>query len=319
MRWSPRLFPLVSALVVFFFTQRAQAEPNYHLVGWLNAFLPGSGEMLLGDYTLGATQATVEVGTFYWGYSLSARSPMTLDGVPEQLPKFKTLISTSGTTSLDKSEQDITKPLYADILQEIGIKYHFVNTFNAYREAAHGAPNIDDTSTLDLFLAPFQQENMVSPWVWAPLVAVAGAVTLDFFLKKNADVSASPPLNSASNYLYGGTYGVVFPFGSAAPEEMFYRGFIQNEAYNMVPSPYFSVTLSTLLFALSHSSSDQPSAAVTGLYEGFMVNKDKGKLSRTIAFHFWADVMAGIEAISLLNLGEHKAPTTVASGIQFDF
>src|SRR5207249_1655541 len=132
-----------------------------------------------------------ETGTFLWGYHNSKKSPMTLDGVTEDMPSSSNYISTShkkvvfcrhhvggnpnnpcdlwGATNLNTAanlsfgDVSITKSLYADLLQELGIKYHFVNVYNAYREA--GAPNTDKSSTLDLFLAPFKASNLSSPAV----------------------------------------------------------------------------------------------------------------------------------------------------------
>ena len=106
------------------FAQDATAQPNYHLVGWINTVVPGAGELMLGNPELAGAKAGIETGTFLWVYSLSAHAPMTLDGVPEILP------------SLQNSDQDLSRSLYADMLQEAGLKYHMVNVYNAYRNSA---------------------------------------------------------------------------------------------------------------------------------------------------------------------------------------
>src|ERR1700761_4577352 len=64
-----------------------QNTPNYHLVGWFNAVVPGGGELLLGNYALAGAQFVGEVATFGVGSHLSKRSPLTIDGVPEALPQ----------------------------------------------------------------------------------------------------------------------------------------------------------------------------------------------------------------------------------------
>lgn len=127
---------------------------DYHLVGWTNTFIPGGGQLLLGNYFEGLTQSVIEFGTFSIGYNLSAKSPMTLDGVPEQIPSphqglsfIKTTqtcvkynkgkciqwrsVNTKVNAPPDSSEQDVTTALNADILQEVGIKYHMVNVFDS--------------------------------------------------------------------------------------------------------------------------------------------------------------------------------------------
>ena len=104
---------------------------------------------------------------------------------------------------------------------------------------------------------------------------------------------------SHSQTLYDITYLGIFPLGSAAPEEMFYRGFLQHEFYAMSRTPYFSVPLSTAAYAFSHSQEDRPSAAVTGIFLGILTHAKGGALSPGIAYHFWANVMAGLYQIAL--------------------
>jgi hypothetical protein len=306
--------------------ESAPDAPNYHLVGWMNTFIPGAGEAMQGNYGAGAFQAGVEVGTFWAGYAISKKSPLTLDGVPEEIPSPHSAQLTRGANrctqrsghtvcryvaphirnkDANPAPQDITKFLIADILQEFGMKYHMVNVYNSYRKASRGKDGrIDTTSTKDLFLAPFKWEILRDPWVYGALGVSGLAVALNYMATQS---SAIPQLTGASNTLYALNYTTIFPLGSGAPEEMFYRGFIQNELYHAVPSPYFSIPVTSLLYGFSHSSADVLSATVTGAYEGFVTHKDNGRLSSAIAYHFWADVMAGIMATALLNKNEAHA------------
>lgn len=284
----------IACLVIALASVRAESA-NYHLVGWINTFVPGAGEIMNGHPGWGASQAGLEVGFFTWGFMLSRRSPITLDGVPEQIPTLK-----RGARRLTH-DIDITKPLFADLYQEIGIKLHMTDVFNAYREAANGRDSrIDKTSTLDLFLAPFNSDYLGDPWVYVPLALVATAVTLDYGNTNGHGVGAVPRLTNGSNTLYALDYAMVYPIGSGAPEEMFYRGFLQNEFYNLIPSPFFSVPMSSLLFGLSHSPDARITAALEGLYLGFLAHKNKGKLGPSIAIHFWADVLAAVAEIALI-------------------
>ena len=340
--WKQHLSALSLALFV---AGPCQAEPpSYHLVGWVNTAVPGGGQYLLGNPLKGAIQTTLEAGTFGWGYSLSRRSPLTLDGVPEDLPLPSAHISTRKTTALvckinprthknecsnvistsstfvASSEVDISKSLYADWLQEFGLKYHMVNVFESYREAAGtnsaiGDQKIDQTPTGDLFLAPFKWDNVSSLWVFPAVIVTAAALIYNY---QNSSTDGSfgqiSPLNKGSQRLYDTTYLAVLPAGSGAPEEMFYRGFVQHELYGLVQSAVFSVGVSTALFAFSHSADDRPSAAVSGAYEGIVTHVHKGELSKAIAYHFWADVLAGFYQIAVVRKESGKHPL-----LSFDF
>lgn len=321
-------------------TQARAEGPNYHLVGWLNTFVPGSGA-LLNDHPLEAgIQATAEVSTFLYGYNLSHRTPLTIDGVPEDLEVSRSNIFTSKTTTticvqykvvsgklkciktgtsttITNSLVQDTNPLddrvagYADILQEFGLKYHMVNVFNAYREAAGSAEigqGIDQSSTNDLFLAPFRTENILNPWVYAPFLGMVGVIIEDYVSTVRSGVNSLQPMNGISNQLLAFNYEIWQPIGSGAPEEMFYRGFLQNEAYTLVPSPYFSIPLSTLAFSFSHAPAGRPTAAVAGAYLGFLANKNHGTLGPGITLHFWTVVLLGIETIALTARGQGYAP-----------
>ena len=295
---------------------RALATPNYHLVGWVNTFVPGGGALLLDEPGQAAVQATIEVGTFLGGFSLSSKSPMTLDGVPENIPAR----GSNGTNN----PQDITPALQADFLQEIGLKYHMVNVFDSYRRAslstgvgALSGQGIDDTSVRDLFLAPFQPDVLSSPWVYLGIVAsLAGHI----YTSSTQGTTASAPLTARSNWQYDAMYGAVYPVGSGAPEEMFYRGFLQNEFYEMTGSAYAAIPLSSAAFMFSHTADTYLGAGTLGLYLGTLTFLEKGRLSKSIAVHFWNDVIAGALAIATLNRNSYSAsvhPVYFSFGTEF--
>jgi membrane protease YdiL (CAAX protease family) len=111
----------------------------------------------------------------------------------------------------------------------------------------------------------------------------------------------APRLTAASNALYSLDHALLVPIGSGAPEEMFYRGFLQNEMYHLVPSPFFSIPASTLAFTFSHGPADRISAAVLGAYAGFLAHKYGGKLGPGIALHFWVDLLIGLCQVAVLH------------------
>ena len=287
--------------------------PSYHLVGWANTFMPGAGQALLGNYGTAAFQLGYEGTTFALGYHLSSGSILTLDG----------FISHKPTQRLRRTDEvDIEDQLYGDILQEFAIKAHMVNTFESYRIAAFrngkspaGIPaGIDDKPVLDLFLEPFNAKNLTNPYVYLPMTFIFFSTIADYVNQVSGGLAPLSRLTPYSNTLFGINQGVVQPMGSGAPEEMFYRGFVQNEAMAVVPSPYFAIPVSTALFTFSHAPGDgRPTAAVAGGYLGYLMYHNDGRLGPGIALHFWADVMLGLEEILLNGKGQRTTPPATFS------
>jgi hypothetical protein len=266
----------MAILIVFFFSAwlsfapSALATEDYHFVGWFNAFVPGGGQFLMGNDWTGGEQAALEITTFGVGYSLSAERHFTIDGVTEEYPYYT-----------NDSHVNLNKPLAGALLQEIGIKAHMVNVFDAYREAhdqygGDAGQGIDDRPALELFKDPFRWEVVSSPWVWIPLIAVAGATALDYRSQIQNGQPRLEKLTPFSNSFVGFNQLAVYPVGSGAPEEMFYRGFLQNEAYQAVRSPFFAIPISTLAFSFSHAPKivrALPSAAFTWVFSPLKITE----------------------------------------------
>lgn len=289
---------LVALAIIFLASTSARADVNYHLVGWSNTFIPGSGRMELGEYAIGGMQAVYEIGSFVGGYNLSNGATFTLDGFQTVPPDQK----------LKRSDEiGIESELYGDLLQEFAIKAHMVNTFEAYRLAAWRSgehpDNIDDKPIGTLFMEPFDSANLTNPWVFIPIIGVLAYTLEDFFTTNPGTVSRLSPY---SNFLYGFNYGVWQPIGSGAPEEMFFRGFLQNEFMDMTHSPYLAIPMSTALFAYSHAPTGRLTAAIAGGYLGFLADHYHGRLGPGITVHFWSDLILGIETL----LQNSKAQST---------
>lgn len=342
---------LLSILALPVSTSFVDAQ-SFHVVGWTNTFIPGGGQLLLGNYQLAAIQAVGEISTFGYGFLLSKRSPLTIDGVPEDYPGVTpTLTRRSRTTyvcpagslnplthrcavplvpqqtsttstSYSSDAQDLRRPVSAAFLQEVGLKYHMVNVFDAYRVAAKkqgmidAGQGIDDREPLDFFKDPFRAENIFDPWVYIPLLLTAVEIGFDYSatLQGSSGIQRLTPLTNA---FVGFNQMVLYPLGSGAPEEMFYRGFLQNEARFIINSGWFSIPVSTLAFSLSHSSEGHMGAAITGTYLGYLAHRNNGKLGKGIALHFWSVFLLGIEAF-VLTLNEQRAPP-VSMGVSIPF
>ena len=309
--------------------------PNQHWAGWTNTFLPGGGELLKGNYSQAALEGALEIGTFGYGYSLSKLYPITIDGVPEDFPQLITSnasrITTvrvctkySGTTcvsyankktlqkykTVDATPVDATKSVNAAVLQEIGIKYHMMNVYNTYRNTIWAqnenlGQGIDNASTKDLLLSPFNPEFLTDPYVWIPGVLISAFAVYDF----NSQISNLPvtqPLTKFTNSYLAFDQTAIYTTGSGAPEEMFYRGFLQNEFYHLVPSPFFSIPMSTLAFAFSHGADGRVTAAVSGAYLGFLAHHNQGRLGPGIALHFWSVMVLGVESYLLTLRSQYR-------------
>lgn len=267
--------------------------------------MPGAGQAWLGRYDLAAAQFVYEPATFYFGYRLSEGEVFSLDGFSSK-KLASTFRAPTGGAGFEHQ-------LYGDFLQEFSLKSHMVNVYEAYVDAwkrSGGAPEtLDTTSTLDLFKAPFSGSNLEDPWVWVPLAAVFSSTLIDYISTTQGTIPSAPRLTPPSNALYGFNYAVWQPVGSGAPEEMFYRGFLQNEFLAIVPSPYFSIPMSTLLFALSHAPGDgRYSAAIAGGYLGYLAHQNGGKLAKGITVHFWSSIILGLETMLLNQKGQRTTP-----------
>jgi hypothetical protein len=337
---------ILSIALFLLFLESAYA--NFHTVGWVNTFVPGGGRLVMGEYLEAGKEAAIEVGTFGVGYNMSPYSSLTLDGTPIDYPSVgtytftskrresycyrydpvkkrcvayrnRTITTTNSTT--DYSEKDASKALSAAFLQEFGLKYHIMNAFFSYRdqyniEGGDPGQGIDQRSAKEMFKDPFRWEVLSSAWVYVPIALTSAFVFFDYRSQLNQIQQEITPLNSRSRAYLAFDQMVMYPVGSAAPEEAFYRGFVQNEFYYLVRSPYFSVPMSSLVFALSHSQDGWPSAFITGLYQGMIAYKNDGDLSYGNAIHFWGVVVLGIETYLLTLSSQVKAPP---AALKFNF
>ena len=290
-----------------------ESSVNPHLVGWGNLLLPGLGETLNGNPIGGVTQASYEVGTFIWGYNLSPREGFSsLDGIDDTFQPY--------SRAQRNSQVSINAQLYSDMLLEFSIKTHMTNTFIAYRDAyrARGiTEGLDQRTWWEGFKTPFEKKSFDDAWVSIPLAAIAVGLTVDYLTSKpDNSVSALTP---TSNFLYATHYGVWEPLGSGWPEEAFYRGFLQHEFTTATGSPWLGILGESAAFAFSHEAgSGRISAALVGMYLGYLAQKNHGDLGSGITVHFWGDLLLGLETILISQRNQRTTPQT-ALGVQFNY
>ena len=178
-------------------------------------------------------------------------------------------------------------------------------------------PWVDPRPIGDFFMDPFRADNMLDPWVFIPLTLVAAAAIVDYSQQVSADLQPLSKMNWYSNVLFAMNYMALQPVGSGAPEEMFYRGYLQNEFYHLIESPFFSIPMSTLAFSFSHAPAGRTGSAIAGAYLGTLAHINHGRLGKGIALHFWSVVILGIETFALTFHAQSDIP--VGGHIQFQF
>jgi hypothetical protein len=292
----------------------AHADTDPRLVGWGNLFVPGLGATLRGDPGRGAIQFGYEGTTFTAGYALSdTKGFSSLDGISDTFKPFNQRARSRN------AQEDISSKMGSDILLEFAIKSHLVNTFTEYRDAfkARGiTEGLDQHTPLEGLELPFEKTYITEPDVWIPLALVAAAITIDYV---TTTPTAITPLNGSSNSLYAFNYGVWQPIGSGYPEEVAYRGFLQNEIKTTTGSPLLAVLLQSIAFAFSHEpGSGRYSAALVGAYLGYLAEKHRGDLGPGTVLHFWGDALLGLESILLSNKGQRSTPAAGFS-LQFNY
>lgn len=276
---------LTQTVALIFATLSAHAEPSPGVVGWGNVLVPGLGATLLGHSGSGLAQAASEVGLFYGGTFGVREGAFTIDG--------SVLVPSSG---------NVYRPLIGQIMQEAGLKLHFYNTFQSYREAAHAAADSEreksnpqplyEGTLSDQLTAPFKWKNISTPWVY-PLVLVSGAYLAINYANTSIHREAfrARPME---NTLYGFTQVGALPFGTAMGEEVFFRGFIMREMRLYTNSAVAAIAVESAAFTLIHPNALKASALASGIFFGMMVNHFDGDLDQAITAHFWVNVFNGL-------------------------
>ena len=142
------------------------------LIGWGNLFVPGLGATLSGNPGTGLQEAGVEIGLYYGGSFGVKEGNFGIDGA----------VSVPHTSKL-------SKPLVGQMMQELGLKYHFYNTFHHYQEAVLASDQKRGIDTLqpvykgevgDMIKAPFKWDNLSNVWVFPVIAASAGYLIYDY-------------------------------------------------------------------------------------------------------------------------------------------
>jgi membrane protease YdiL (CAAX protease family) len=255
------------------------------LVGWGNLFVPGLGATLRGKPGSGLMEETTEIGLYYGGTFGVKEGNFGIDG----------------SVKVPHSNH-LGRPVLGQIMQELGLKYHFYNTFHHYQRAvlvSNQDRQIDHLQPIykgelsDILKAPFKWENISNPWVYPVIAASAGYLLYSY---KTTGVTHFQNFHvpSADENLFGISQAIVIPVGGLMGEETFFRGFMMRETRSFTGSALASLILQSAAFTALHPSDLQASAFASGILFGLMTNHFDGNLEPAITAHFWVNVVSGL-------------------------
>jgi len=310
-----KFFWLILAITAFGEFVPSYACADYHLATWVNTFIPGGGEDYYGNWGQGLMELGIEGVPFAAGMAISNGSEFSVDGLASSIP--------SGKNVLRKGGHPYETEFLGDILQEFGVKAHMIDTYDFYRTRAklEGADmsQFDQHPMNELFYSPFSSQYLEDPMVYFPILGVMAYSLGTLAVEAKNGFQKTTQLDTSSNVLYAFNYSIWQPFGSGAPEEAFYRGFLQTEFRSWVDSPFFSIPLETAAFAFSHAPGNgRVTAAVAGAYLGYLVDHYHGQLGPGIAVHFWGTLILGIQTVIESTKGQNSTPPTGMS-VQIHF
>ena len=252
-------------------------------IGWGNLVVPGLGATLRDEPLTGLGEAGLEVGSFFGGTLLGHESRFKIDGSVD--------IPDGGS---------VGRAMGGRILQQFGLKYHFYNTFYHYQQAAieqEDSPReksnpqpIYRGTWKDVLLAPFQWDNIKTPWTWPIVVAVSTYLIYDYSQTKI--MRRHSGLTTMDQASYGLSQVGAVPVGSSFGEDPLFRGFIQREIYGSTGSLVTAILTQTLLFSMLHE--DHVTSFAVGSYFGIEVNQLRGDLGPSMAAHFWINMVIGV-------------------------
>ncbi|UCD83897.1 MAG: CPBP family intramembrane metalloprotease [Deltaproteobacteria bacterium] len=218
-------------------------------------------------------------------------------------------------SSLEKEPREELNLLYI-----LAIKEHELGIFTAYRNARldienQGYPVPFDSSPIsELFLSPFRFINLSSPAVFGfALSGIAIAYGEWLVNKPNKGFDQISDVYVMGNRINRNpgfsTYEALLfsiSLSAAVGEEAAWRGVVQTE-YERIFGRVKGLVAASLMFGLSHMLNPNITnryweagvASVGGIYLGWVYQRDGYRLSKSVAAHFWYNILAGTTAFIL--------------------
>jgi len=299
-RWLP---PLLVALALVWGAPARAAPPEWAALGSL--LLPGTGQVLNGDYGQGAAYASLYLVL---------------------LNQFRQHVNRPDYIPVDQREDLSTNTIRINRTTVVGDQYGvgaldvaFYSSFAAYRDArarpeyaARYSTPAPQESLQDLALAPFSWEWLRRPTTIAPLLV---PLYLALAPASNDNLVYAPDSSIERDELrlrYFAEHA-----GVAVGEEAFFRGFLNNDA-SAAFGPYWGLGISSAVFGLSHQGNAGQATALGatlfGAYLGWLQQRNDYAIGQGVAVHFWWNFLA-----SLAFLKTHEHATVVPFSISLRF
>ena len=169
--------------------------------------------------------------------------------------------------------------------------------YSSYRDAGGLGDYKKSESILDLAYSPFNPQVLKSPFVFAPIIFLAGLLSLA------PNDPNNPTLIQKSTKRDGTLVAVSFIDGMspAIGEEAFFRGYL-NHNLCMSYGPYWGIGISGTIFMLAHEGNPdaregRASRFLVGLYLGIVHVLSGYDLRPSVALHFWWNFLVGLSQI----------------------
>jgi len=180
----------------------------------------------------------------------------------------------------------------ADLGLEIAQVSGFMSSYHAFRTAVITRPEDfsflkHEESDFDILLAPVHFSYMLEPTTYLALLVGAAAIF--------ADVKTSGGnTNFGSPVLADGAFAGGFSYMAGTGEEALFRGTMMPIFRYYTDSNFWSNAITGTAFAAAHLGTVQLPVfqLVSGLYFGWVTQKNEWAIGENVFIHAWYDVMA---------------------------
>jgi uncharacterized protein len=261
----------------------ALAELSPPMAAVSSVLLPGLGQALSGDYGTAAAHFGIFAASLATAFHYEDKADFLKDDAryPDSDREF-----VNQTT------------LRADFAWRLATDTALYSSFAAYRDArerdnrGYRTP-VPKESLSDLALSPFRWEYLSRPTTFVPLAIAAVA---SFGSKGGYGIYRYDDVSKSDLYVYNFTANEF----TAAGEEGFFRGFLNNELSSRWGNGW-GLASSSALFGIAHTGQGNTAnawqAALAGAYLGWVHQRNEFQIGEGVAIHYWWNVIAGIAAI----------------------
>jgi membrane protease YdiL (CAAX protease family) len=251
--------------------------------------IPGSSQLYYGKYSEGS----ILFGT-HLGLELSLRN------MQRKLYKSPAIeaVREAGEDSYEAEQLYLFNrdSLAIDAMLGLQITNKGIGVYNSFRDAVDLQADSGEFSFLDprestqeLLLSPFQFGHLQQPTTWGYILlqGVTSALTVHDRLKKPDEFERS----QINGYQFA--TGFASHYGAGVGEETIFRGWMMPLLQAKTGRDWAANSLQALIFGAMHSD-NFGGHALYGLYSGWMVQRQRGRLSEAIFAHTWGNMIGQV-------------------------